>query len=74
MFHTFIANPNINGTSARDRFMPRLAGVKNENFIKNDILSLDSIKSVVFLDIAKQNTENGLAFTLFSNFLKTRLT
>jgi hypothetical protein len=36
----FIANPNINGTSARDRFMPRLAG-ENENFIKNDILSLD---------------------------------
>ncbi|TDD78560.1 BREX system P-loop protein BrxC [Flavobacterium caseinilyticum] len=71
MLGYLIANPNINGTSARDRFMPRLAGVKNENFIKNDILSLDSIKStVVFLDIAKQNTENGLAFTLFSNFLK----
>ena len=24
----------------------------------------------MFLDIAKQNTDNGLAFTLFSNFLK----
>jgi len=66
-----IANPNINGTPARDRFMPRLAGVKNESFIKNDILKLDSIKStVVFLDVSKQNTDNGLAFTIFSNFLK----
>jgi len=71
MLGYLIANPTINGTPARDRFMPRLAGVKNESFIKNDILKLDSIKStVVFLDIAKQNTENGLAFTLFSNFLK----
>jgi hypothetical protein len=71
MLGYLIANPNINGTPARDRFMPRLAGVKNESFIKNDILKLDSIKStVVFLDIAKQNTDNGLAFTLFSNFLK----
>lgn len=71
MLGYLIANPTINGTPARDRFMPRLAGVKNESFIKNDILKLDSIKStVVFLDIAKQNTDNGLAFTLFSNFLK----
>ena len=71
MLGYLIANPTINGTTARDRFMPRLAGVKNESFIKNDILKLDSIKStVVFLDIAKQNTDNGLAFTLFSNFLK----
>lgn len=66
-----IENPVINGTPARDRFMPRLAGVKNESFIKNDVLKLNSINSeVIFLDIAKQNTDNGLAFTLFSNFLK----
>ena len=66
-----IENPTINGTPARDRFMPRLAGVKNESFIKNDVLKLNSINSkVIFLDIAKQNTDNGLAFTLFSNFLK----
>jgi hypothetical protein len=66
-----IENPIINGTPARDRFMPRLAGVENENFIKNDILSLNSKNSkVVFLDIAQQNTDNGLSFTLFSAFLK----
>jgi hypothetical protein len=30
MLGYLIANPNINGTSARDRFMPRLAGVKTK--------------------------------------------
>ncbi len=66
-----IANPTINGTPARTRFMPRLSGVNNESLIKNDINKLDAIKSkVIFLDIAKQNTDNGLAFTLFANFLK----
>jgi hypothetical protein len=72
MLGYLIDNPDINATSARDRFMPRLAGVANQSLIENDIRKLDSINSkVVFLDVAKQNTENGLAFTLFSNFLKT---
>ena len=72
MLGYLIDNPMINGTSARDRFMPRLAGVTNQSLIENDIRKLDSINSkVIFLDIAKQNTDNGLAFTLFSNFLKS---
>jgi len=66
-----ISNPQINGTSAIDRFIPRLKGVSNESIIENEIRKLESIKShVIFLDIAKQNTEKGLAFTLFTNFLK----
>lgn len=66
-----IQNKNINGTEARDRFLPRIAGVKNESFLEQDIRSLDSIQSlVVFFDSAKQNTENGFSWTLFSNFLK----
>jgi hypothetical protein len=72
MLGYLIDDPMINGTSARDRFMPRLAGVNNQSLIENDIRKLDAIKSkVIFLDIAKQNTDNGLAFTLFSNFLKS---
>lgn len=71
MLGYLIDNPSINGTSARDRFLPRVKGIKNENFIESDIRSLDAINSrVVFLDVAKQNTDNGLAFTLFTNFLK----
>jgi hypothetical protein len=72
MLGYLIDDPIINGTSARDRFMPRLAGVSNQSLIENDIRKLDAIKSkVIFLDIAKQNTDNGLAFALFSNFLKS---
>lgn len=72
MLGYLIANPDINGTSARDRFLPRLTGVANQSLIENDVRKLDSIQSkVIFLDIAKQNTDNGLSFTLFSNFLKT---
>lgn len=71
MIGYIIGNPMINGTSARDRFIPRLKGVKDESLIENAIRNLDSINCrVVFLDIAKQNTDNGLAFTLFANLLK----
>lgn len=66
-----IDNPIINGTPARDRFIPRLKGVSDAGLIENSIRNLDAINSrVVFLDIAKQNTDRGLAFTLFVNFLK----
>lgn len=71
MLGYLIANPSINGTPARDRFIPRLNGIINEHLIVNSIRKLDSKKNrVVFLDIAKQNTDKGLSFTLFSNFLK----
>jgi len=71
MLGYIIDNPIINGTSARERFIPRLKGVTDANLIENSIRNLDKINSrVVFLDVAKQNTERGLAFTLFSNLLK----
>jgi len=72
MLGYIIANPTINGTPARERFIPRLKGVSDEGLIENSIRNLGSINSlVVFLDVAKQNTERGLAFTLFTNMLKT---
>jgi len=71
MLGYIIANPMINGTSARERFILRLKGVADESLIENTLLNLASVNSrVVFLDIAKQNTDRGLAFTLFANFLK----
>ena len=67
-----IGNKMINGTSARERFIPRIKGVVNESLLENEIRKLDSVNSrVILLDIAKQNTENGLAFTLFVNFIKS---
>ncbi|MCB9352382.1 MAG: BREX system P-loop protein BrxC [Lewinellaceae bacterium] len=71
MLGHILDNQPINGTPARDRFLPRIKGVKNEVWLENDIRKLDAYSAkVVFLDIAKQNTDNGLEFTLFSNFLK----
>jgi len=71
MLGYIVDNPVINGTSARERFIPRLKGISDESLIENAIRNLESIKSrVIFLDVAKQNTDKGLAFTLFTNFLK----
>ena len=71
MLGYIIDNQVINGTPARERFIPRLKGVTDEGLIENAIRKLDAINSrVVFLDVAKQNTERGLAFTLFANLLK----
>lgn len=72
MLGYIIQNPTINGTPARERFIPRLKGVNDESLIENAIRNLEAIQSrVVFLDVAKQNTEKGLAFTLFVNLLKS---
>jgi hypothetical protein len=71
MLGYIIGNPTINGTSARERFIPRLKGVLDESLIENSIRNLEAINCrVVFLDVAKQNTDKGLAFTLFANLLK----
>jgi len=72
MLGYIIDNPTILGTPARDRFIARIKGVKNENFLEANLRRLDAINSrVVFMDIAKQNIDKSLAFTLFTNFLKT---
>lgn len=71
MLGYIIDNPIINGTPTRERFIPRLKGVSDESLIENSIRNLEAINSrVVFLDVAKQNTDRGLAFTLFANLLK----
>lgn len=71
MLGYIIANPSINGTPARERFIPRLKGVSDESLIENSIRNLEAINSrVIFLDVAKQNTDKGLSFTLFTNLLK----
>ena len=72
MLGYMISNRIISGTPARDRITQRFTGVNDEALVKNALSRLDSIKSrVVFLDIAKQDTSKGLAFTLFRNFLKS---
>lgn len=67
-----LSNRMIAGTPARERIIQRFTGIAEEALVKNTLLRLDAVKSrVVFLDIAKQNTSKGFAFTLFRNFLRT---
>ncbi len=71
MLGYLLDNPSINGTDVITRFITRLEGLNNAYLLENDIRNIENIKNkVVLLDIAKQNTSNGLAFTLFFNFLK----
>ena len=72
MLGYIIDNKIILGTPARERFITRIKGVKDENFLESNLRSLDAINShVIFMDIAKQTIHKNLAFTLFANFLKT---
>lgn len=67
-----LSNRTIGGTPARDRIVQRFTGINDEALIRNALSRLDAITSrVVFLDIAKQDTSKGLAFTLFRNFLRS---
>jgi hypothetical protein len=67
-----LSNRTISGTPARDRIVQRFTGINDEALVKNALSRLNTIKSrVVFLDIAKQDTSKGLAFTLFRNFLRS---
>lgn len=67
-----LSNRTIGGTPARDRIVQRFTGINDEALVKNALSRLDAITSrVVFLDIAKQDTSKGLAFTLFRNFLRS---
>lgn len=72
MLGYLLANPSINGTPFRDRFIPRLQGLKSATLLESNIRKLDAYPArVIFLDVAKQNTDKGLAFTLFVNLLKS---
>lgn len=65
-------NKEILGTPARERILQRFTGIDDEALIKNSILNLNSVNSrVVFLDLGKQDTSKGLAYTLFANFLSS---
>ena len=71
MLGYLIENSDVNGTPFRERFVQRLTGLPNASLIENAIMGLEQHTSmVVFLDIAKQNTNRGFAWTLFKNFLK----
>src|SRR5574344_785749 len=72
MLGFLIANPTVVGTSMRERFMPKLAGLRNEDLIKNQINSLSkSDYLVVLFDSAKVDYSHGLSCMAMSRFLLT---
>ena len=67
-----LSNRSIAGTPARDRILQRFTGIRDEALIKNSIARLGTENCrVVFMDVAKQDTSKGLAYTLFRVFLKS---
>jgi hypothetical protein len=72
MLGYLLGNNMIMGTPAIERIIPRLSGLNDAALIENDLRKFASSNNrVISLDIAKQNTDKGLAFTLFRNFLKS---
>lgn len=70
MLGYLIANPIIIGTSMRERFMPKLTGLKNEALIKNQVASLGKFDyQVVMFNVDKVDTGQGLPLTAMRRFL-----
>jgi len=71
MLSLLLSNKNILGTNSRERILYKFDNIEGSALIKNNIYSLDSQKfEVISFDLAKQNANRGLAYILFSNFLK----
>ena len=70
MLGFLIENPSIQGTCFRERFSHKLVGLKNEDFIRNQIDSLAKSKyQVVLFDSAKVDNRQGIAHMAMSQFL-----
>ena len=70
MLGFLIANPIIQGTSMRERFLPKLEGLKNKDIIVNQILSLERIQyQVTLFDSAKVDASHGISYMAMSHFL-----
>jgi hypothetical protein len=72
MIGFLIKNPVINGTSIRDRFSNKLAGLPNEALLKNNINELGRTKNhVVLFDAAKATGNHGISYMMMAAFLKS---
>lgn len=70
MLGFLIENPVIQGTPFRERFAHKLVGLNNEDFIRNQINSLDKSKyKVVLFDTSKLDNKQGFAYMAMSQFL-----
>ncbi len=72
MIGFLLKNPTINGTSIRDRFAHKLAGLPNEFMLQHDINELGRTNNhIVLFDAAKTTGNHGIAYMMMGAFLKS---
>lgn len=72
MLGFILKNPILNGTSFRDRFLPKLTGLADKDILENNLGELNRFKNhVVLFDAAKSTHTNGLPYMIFANFLRS---
>lgn len=65
-----LENPTWKGMSVRDRFAPKLEGLKNASLIQNDIDEISKLHNhVVRFDVSKHSNQHGVSFMLMESFL-----
>ena len=70
MLGYLLRNPMLEGTTFRQRFVPKLTGLPDVDVLENNIRGLDRINSLVVLfDSAKSTNTYGLPYMLMANFL-----
>ena len=70
MLGYLLRNPLLEGTTFRQRFVPKLTGLPDVDVLENNIRGLDRINSLVVLfDSAKSTNTYGLPYMLMANFL-----
>lgn len=72
MIGFLIKNPILRGTSVRDRFANKLAGLPNESLLRNSINELGRTRNhVVLFDAAKATGNHGISYMMMAAFLKS---
>lgn len=72
MLGFLLKDPVLQGTSMRQRFLPKLAGLPDASMTENNLRSLNRFKNhVVLFDSAKSTSTYGLPYMLFANFLRS---
>lgn len=72
MIGMLLSNRNIVGTPMRERFMPKLKGLKEEDILRNSITAFDRTPNhVVLFDSAKETGEHGISYMMMAAFLRS---
>lgn len=72
MMGMLLSNRTIVGTPMRQRFMPKLQGLKDADILQNSIEAMGRTRNhVVLFDSAKETGEHGIAYMMMAAFLRS---